>query len=158
MAMCHKWDVKNDLAYVLQFFSLISDGLGGVGASNENYLFSQFGASILPEVTPTDVATPFLVCKAPLSQNQDQKVKYKFCVFCKNNDEDYYPGHNGQMTCENHCYLCQGNKNVVGHNTHSCPKLNCGQKGPIHSNYPYLNSNEFHFDTVAIPICQFHRF
>ena len=30
MALCHKWDVKNDFAYVLQFFSLISDGLGGV--------------------------------------------------------------------------------------------------------------------------------
>ena len=30
MALYHKWDVKNDLAYVLQFFSLISDGLSGV--------------------------------------------------------------------------------------------------------------------------------
>ena len=30
MALCHKWDVKNDLAYMLQFFSLISDGLGSV--------------------------------------------------------------------------------------------------------------------------------
>ena len=30
MALYHKWDVKNDLAYVLQFFLLISDGLVGV--------------------------------------------------------------------------------------------------------------------------------
>ena len=30
MALYHKWDVKNGFAYVLQFFSLISDGLGGV--------------------------------------------------------------------------------------------------------------------------------
>ena len=30
MALCHKWDVKNDFVYVLQFFSLISDGLEGV--------------------------------------------------------------------------------------------------------------------------------
>ena len=30
MAFYHKWDVKNGFAYVLQFFSLISDGLGGV--------------------------------------------------------------------------------------------------------------------------------
>ena len=30
MALYHKWDVKNDFAYVLQFFSLISDGLGSV--------------------------------------------------------------------------------------------------------------------------------
>ena len=31
MALYHKWDVKNDFAYVLQFFSLISNGLGSVG-------------------------------------------------------------------------------------------------------------------------------
>ena len=28
----HHWDVKNDFAYVLQFFSLISDSPGGVNA------------------------------------------------------------------------------------------------------------------------------
>ena len=30
MALHHKWDVKTDFAYVLQFFSLISDILGSV--------------------------------------------------------------------------------------------------------------------------------
>ena len=30
MALYDKWDVKNGFTYVLQFFSLISDGLGGV--------------------------------------------------------------------------------------------------------------------------------
>ena len=30
MALYHKWEVKNDFAYVLQFFSSISDGPGGV--------------------------------------------------------------------------------------------------------------------------------
>ena len=30
MALNHKWNVKNDFAYELQFFSLISDGLGNV--------------------------------------------------------------------------------------------------------------------------------
>ena len=30
MASYHKWDVKNGFAFVLQFFSLISDGLSGV--------------------------------------------------------------------------------------------------------------------------------
>ena len=30
MALYHKWDVKNDFPYVLQFFSFISDGLGSV--------------------------------------------------------------------------------------------------------------------------------
>ena len=29
-ALYHKWDVKNGFSFVLQFFSLISDGLGGV--------------------------------------------------------------------------------------------------------------------------------
>ena len=29
-ALYHRWDVKNRFAYVLQFFFLISDGLGGV--------------------------------------------------------------------------------------------------------------------------------
>ena len=40
MALCHKWDVKNDFAYVLQFFSLISDGLGSVSIElvDENQL------------------------------------------------------------------------------------------------------------------------
>ena len=30
MALYQKWDVKNGFPFVLQFFSLISDGLGGV--------------------------------------------------------------------------------------------------------------------------------
>ena len=30
MALYHKWDVNNGFAYLLTFFSLISDGLGGV--------------------------------------------------------------------------------------------------------------------------------
>jgi hypothetical protein len=30
MTLYHKWDVKNDFAYVLRFFSLISDILGSV--------------------------------------------------------------------------------------------------------------------------------
>ena len=33
MASYHKWDVKNGFAYVLTFFSFISDGLGGVAKS-----------------------------------------------------------------------------------------------------------------------------
>ena len=32
MALYHKWDVKNGFAFVLQFFSLISDVLGGVNS------------------------------------------------------------------------------------------------------------------------------
>ena len=33
MVLYHKWDVKNDFAYMLQFFSLIFDGLGSVNRS-----------------------------------------------------------------------------------------------------------------------------
>jgi hypothetical protein len=33
MALYHKWDVKNDFAYVLKFFSLISGSLGSVVCS-----------------------------------------------------------------------------------------------------------------------------
>ena len=39
----HKWDVKNDFVYVLQFFSLISDCLGSVLCVN--ILFQIFVAS-----------------------------------------------------------------------------------------------------------------
>jgi hypothetical protein len=31
MALHHKWDVKNGFPYMLQFFSRISDDLGGMG-------------------------------------------------------------------------------------------------------------------------------
>ena len=34
MALYHKWDVKNGFAYVLTFFSLISDILGSVNRKN----------------------------------------------------------------------------------------------------------------------------
>ena len=36
MALYRKWDVKNGFAYVLQFFSLISDGLGSVNKKEWN--------------------------------------------------------------------------------------------------------------------------
>ena len=36
--MYHKWDVKNDFVYVLQFFSLISDSLGSVTRISQIFL------------------------------------------------------------------------------------------------------------------------
>ena len=43
MALYHKWGVKTDFAYVLQFFSLISDSLGSVNdiitENSENRIF-----------------------------------------------------------------------------------------------------------------------
>ena len=44
MALYHKLDVKNDFAYVLQFFSLISDILGSVTyvISTDYSIFCQY--------------------------------------------------------------------------------------------------------------------
>ena len=46
MALYHKWDFKNGFPYVLQFFSLISDSLGGVFSSDGTnvYLNKDFPA------------------------------------------------------------------------------------------------------------------
>ena len=41
MALYHKWDVKNDFAYALQFFSLISDSLGGVYLLQESPIWKE---------------------------------------------------------------------------------------------------------------------
>ena len=38
MALYHEWDVKNGFTYVLTFFSLISDGLGGVSGQTNRKL------------------------------------------------------------------------------------------------------------------------
>ena len=83
MALCHKWDVKNDFAYVLQFFSLISDGLGSVNgltvihlkhflwlnvmlrdqASRNGILLCGAVSSneIFPALIPTEFSKPFLI-------------------------------------------------------------------------------------------------
>ena len=37
MALYHKWDDKNDFAYVIQFFSLISESLGSVSYELPDY-------------------------------------------------------------------------------------------------------------------------
>ena len=77
-------------------------------ASNENYLFSQFGASVLPNVSPTEGFTPSLISQEPppLRQTQNKKMKHNFCVFCKKNGENasYYLSHtlkddNGRVIC-----------------------------------------------------------
>ena len=46
MALYHRWDVKNDFAYVLQFFSLISDGLGSVSCELSNSILHESLVSI----------------------------------------------------------------------------------------------------------------
>ena len=58
MALCHKWDVKNDFVYVLQFFSLISDSLGSVyDVGPNNQTISRIYGSIFfiePKIFTTD--------------------------------------------------------------------------------------------------------
>ena len=39
MALYHEWNVNNGFAYVLTFFSLISDGLGSVTLPRNELLF-----------------------------------------------------------------------------------------------------------------------
>jgi len=101
------------------------------GTSHEDYGFSQFGASILPEAPPTDVFTPSLVRRPPPSQTRNQKVKYNFCVFCKNNgeDESYYLSHtlkddNGRVTCpilyKYKCPICHAT-GPISHTIRYCP-------------------------------------
>ena len=46
MALYHKWDVKNGFAFVLQFFSLISDGLGGVSAQHGIELYAHHSTEL----------------------------------------------------------------------------------------------------------------
>ena len=41
MALYHKWAVKNDFAYVLQFFSIISDVLVGVSLLQESPIWKE---------------------------------------------------------------------------------------------------------------------
>ena len=54
MALYHKWDVKNDFPYVLQFFSLISDGLGGVRLKSLFNTADQNGQDIMMKVFNRD--------------------------------------------------------------------------------------------------------
>ena len=46
MALYHKWDVKNDFAYVVQFFPLISDRLGSVTHFMAQSIFEKRGLVI----------------------------------------------------------------------------------------------------------------
>ena len=86
---------------------------------------------MLPESPPSDVFTPSLVRRPPLSQTRNQKVKYNFCVFCKNNgeDESYYLSHtlkddNGRVTCpilyKYKCPICHST-GPVSHTIRYCP-------------------------------------
>ena len=52
MALYHKWDVKNAFAFVLEFFSLISDGLGGVQLFFSYFFFSLLEVFALLELCP----------------------------------------------------------------------------------------------------------
>ena len=103
-------------------------GLRSRGFS-ENRAFSR--NRLPPESPPSDVFTPSLVRRPPLSQTRNQKVKYNFCVFCKNNgeDESYYLSHtlkddNGRVTCpilyKYKCPICHST-GPVSHTIRYCP-------------------------------------
>ena len=101
---------------------------------------------MLPEAPPIDVFTPSLVRRPPASQTRSQKVKYNFCVFCKNNGEDemYYLSHtlkndDGLVTCPVlSAYICPicGATGPVAHTIKYCPN------NKVFSRCPYvLNSS-----------------
>ena len=60
MALYHKWDVKNGFTYVLQFFPLIFDGLGGVLGTYTTYSpfssFSMFAGLLLTRLADLPTA------------------------------------------------------------------------------------------------------
>lgn len=88
-----------------------------------------------PNECPREVYSPNLLrpAKLPLSQTRScQKVKYNFCVFCKNNGEDerFYLSHtlkddNGYISCpilyNYKCPIC-GATGHVSHTIRYCPQ------------------------------------
>ena len=60
----HKWDVENGFAYVIKFFSLISEGLGGVGSKNN--LFFRRQAFLL--LVASNLSIQVSVCSCTISQ------------------------------------------------------------------------------------------
>ena len=77
MALYHNWDVKNGFAYVLTFFSLISDGLGGVCTvkflgETEQYLHSFFGTC---KISAIDVS---MALGRPKTSIPDLKAKHEW--------------------------------------------------------------------------------
>jgi len=101
------------------------------GANHNDYECPQYGQNMLPEAPPTDIFTPSLVRRPPASQTRSQKVKYNFCVFCKNNgeDESYYLSHtlkddNGRVTCpilyKYKCPICHAT-GPISHTIRYCP-------------------------------------
>ena len=52
-------------SFARQALQKIANERPNYGASDENYLFSQFGASVLPNVSPTESFTPSLISQEP---------------------------------------------------------------------------------------------
>ena len=67
MALYHVWDAKNGSTYVLQFFSLISDGIGGVQGLLRDH--PQEASAFFPDFDPPPSPSSFLV---PSVGNFDQ--------------------------------------------------------------------------------------
>lgn len=92
-----------------------------------------YGERFLPATGPTmDAFTPSLARRPPLSQARGQRIKYNFCVFCKNNGEDeaFYLNHTlkddyGRVRCpvlfKYTCPIC-GATGPVSHTIKYCPE------------------------------------
>lgn len=102
------------------------------GCSRLPYSNNEFNyENAMPEAPPCDIFTPSLIRRPPPSQTRSQKIRYNFCVFCKNNGEDeaVYMGHtlkndHGQVTCPilfNYtCPICKAT-GAVSHTVRYCP-------------------------------------
>ena len=88
MALYHKWDVKNGFNYVLQFFSLISDGVGGVPRGYlQTYSHFEIMAIQVGIVQPPSnfnvYGTGSELCTQILSQDKSHFLSYKSSTFKK---------------------------------------------------------------------------
>ena len=87
MTLDHKWDVKNGFAFVLQFFSFISDYLGGVldltftkKISNQLGIFIGSLVAFLKNLNFTDDAKFLRHCRNPSNYTLSKKLLDKVCI------------------------------------------------------------------------------
>lgn len=107
------------------------------------------GAAAMPDESPRDVFTPNLTRRPPLSQTRGHtnKIKYTFCVFCKNNGEDeaFYLSHTLKDDFQRvSCPILYNYK---------CPI--CGATGPVSHTIRYCPQNggdKYHEDFASIMV------
>ena len=90
MALFHKWGVKTGFTFALQFFMLISDGLGGVNFMNffQNPIHTGFAMANPQDFNATAPSRfismqnfhAFLLCSSQPSRTMQQRLKTSQCT------------------------------------------------------------------------------